>query len=72
MTNWDKLDGVGKSAPLTENIQNKPRTRAKNLKSVPAAYFEKHANLKESGKTSLDFSSYILEALREKLERDNA
>ena len=31
-----------------------------------------HAELKATSKTSLDFSSYIIEAIREKLERDGA
>lgn len=48
------------------------RTKAKNLKAIPLSYFEAHADLKVSSKTSLDFSSYIIEAIREKLERDGA
>ncbi|HBV9421523.1 TPA: molecular chaperone GroEL [Klebsiella pneumoniae] len=49
-----------------------PKTKAKNLKAIPLSYFEAHAELKFSSKTSLDFSSYIIEAIREKLERDGA
>jgi hypothetical protein len=49
-----------------------PKTKAKNLKAIPLSYFEAHAELKSSSKTSLDFSSYIIEAIREKLERDGA
>ena len=52
--------------------QQQPKTKAKNLRAIPVTYFEAHANLKATAKTSLDFSSYILEALREKLERDGA
>lgn len=48
------------------------RTRAKNLRAIPVSYFDAHAQLKNTNKTSLDFSSYILEALREKLEKDGA
>ncbi|EIP3426814.1 molecular chaperone GroEL [Salmonella enterica] len=48
------------------------RTKAKNLKAIPLSYFEAHADLKATSKTSLDFSSYIIEALREKLEKDGA
>lgn len=48
------------------------RTKAKNLRAIPVSYFDAHAQLKNSNKTSLDFSSYILEALREKLEKDGA
>ncbi|MFP1451550.1 molecular chaperone GroEL [Escherichia coli] len=47
-------------------------TKAKNLKAIPLSYFEAHAELKATSKTSLDFSSYIIEAIREKLERDGA
>ena len=49
-----------------------PKTKAKNLKAIPLSYFTAHAELKLSSKTSLDFSSYIIEAIREKLERDGA
>lgn len=49
-----------------------PKTKAKNLKAIPLSYFEAHAELKLLSKTSLDFSSYIIEAIREKLERDGA
>ena len=48
------------------------RTKAKNLKAIPLSYFDAHAELKATSKTSLDFSSYIIEAIREKLERDGA
>lgn len=48
------------------------KTKAKNLKAIPLSYFEAHADLKAASKTSLDFSSYIIEAIREKLERDGA
>ena len=48
------------------------KSRSKNLRAVPETYFEAHAQLKALNKTSLDFSAYILEALREKLENDGA
>lgn len=73
--NWDALGKVGKSAALTENkTEDKPAatTKAKHLKAVPTTYFEKHQELKAGGKTSLDFTAYIIEAIREKLERDGA
>jgi len=69
---WDKLDQVGNNAALTENTPPKKGPRAKNLKAVPEAYFTAHNKLKAKGGTSLDFSAYIIEAAREKLERDNA
>ena len=68
---WNKLDQVGKGAALTENNKT-TSTRAKNLKAMPESYFEAHKKLKAQGKTSLDFSAYIIEALRGNLERDGA
>ncbi|EPW7384759.1 TPA: hypothetical protein ACMD15_003419 [Vibrio cholerae] len=67
---WDALGKVGSDAPLKETTDNK--TKPKHLKAVPATYFKKHEELKTNGRTSLDFTSYIIEALREKLERDGA
>ena len=58
-----------------EEVSGRPvaaRTKAKNLKAIPLSYFEAHAELKATSKTSLVFSSYIIEAIREKLERDGA
>ncbi|EPP5712231.1 hypothetical protein ACUT54_003306 [Vibrio cholerae] len=70
MKKWDALGKVGSEAPLKETTDTK--TKPKHLKSVPVAYFQKHEELKTNGGTSLDFTSYIIEALREKLERDGA
>ncbi|WP_342446925.1 chaperonin [Escherichia coli] len=50
----------------------KREVRTKTLKAIPASYFEAHQALRDSNKTVLDFSSYIMEALREKFERDGA
>lgn len=72
---WDALGKVGQNAALTENkTGDKPvaTTKAKHLKAVPTSYFDKHKEVKDAGKTSLDFSAYIIEAIREKLERDGA
>lgn len=60
---------VSDSSPAPET---KRLTRTKTLKSVPASYFEAHSQLRSQNRTYLDFSSYIMEALREKLERDGA
>ncbi|EMK1731230.1 chaperonin [Salmonella enterica] len=48
------------------------RTRAKSIRAMPVEYFDLHEQLRMSRKTSLDFSTYIIEAVREKLERDSA
>ncbi|SGZ07747.1 YbiA [Moritella viscosa] len=71
--NWDKLGKVGQDAALTENHKSSDTvatTKPKHLKTIPVSYFSKHETLKKTGKTSLDFSAYIIEAIREKLERD--
>lgn len=70
---WDKLVNVGKQAPLKETTKKITTfSKAKLLNAVPTRYFDAHHELKENGKTSLDFSRYILEALREKLEKEGA
>lgn len=51
---------------------DKREVRTKTLKAIPASYFDLHKDLRKSNKTALDFSSYIMEALREKFERDGA
>ena len=69
----EKLKNLVDSARLqTSSSAVAARTKAKNLKAIPLSYFEAHAELKATSKTSLDFSSYIIEAIREKLERDGA
>ncbi|AOF17116.1 TPA: molecular chaperone GroEL [Yersinia enterocolitica] len=50
----------------------KKATRPKTLRAIPETYFDAHEKLRSDNKTSLDFTAYILEALREKLESDNA
>ncbi|EBK4003615.1 molecular chaperone GroEL [Salmonella enterica] len=57
---------------LVSERPEQAKTKAKNLKAIPLSYFQAHAELKATSKTSLDFSSYIIEAIREKLERDGA
>ncbi|EBR8158513.1 molecular chaperone GroEL [Salmonella enterica subsp. enterica serovar Newport] len=75
----DATESIGKEANVepekTTLVSERPeqaKTKAKNLKAIPLSYFEAHAELKATSKTSLDFSSYIIEAIREKLERDGA
>ena len=58
---------VVEDLPQTQPVK---KARPKNLRAVPEIYFDAHETLKVTNKTSLDFSAYILEALREKLERD--
>lgn len=50
----------------------KREVRTKTLKAIPVTYFEAHQTLRDTNRTILDFSNYIMEAVREKLERDGA
>ncbi len=65
---------VGNDAPL----QTKPKkedvkaTCRKDIRTMPVAYVEAYEQLKADNKTGLNLTAYILEALREKLERDGA
>nr|WP_275234103.1 chaperonin [Pantoea ananatis] len=60
---------VNSPASLTPT---KRELRTKTLKAIPVSYFEAHQKLRDSNGTILDFSNYIMEALREKLEKDGA
>lgn len=62
---------TGNNAPL-QTAKKPTGTRAKSIRAIPAEYFEMHDQLKKNRKTSLDLSAYMIEALREKLERDGA
>lgn len=64
---------IGKDAHLTSNkpsLNTVKEVKAKHLKAVPVCYFDAYAKLIKENRTSLDFTSYILEALREKLGKD--
>lgn len=64
---------LGSEAQLkTNTVSEKKASRPKNLKAVPEQYFESHLKLVNSNKTTLSMTAYIIEALREKLERDGA
>lgn len=73
---FDVAQGVGSEARLQVNQKKdkaEPATRtvrSKTLKAIPTNYFEAHQKLRDINRTNLDFSNYIVEALREKLERD--
>lgn len=69
--NWDKLTGGATMQEMTKEASpDKPKTKAKNILNMPADFFTRHAVLKSEGKTTLLFTPYIIEAVREKLERD--
>ena len=54
----------------TQETKRKLATKSKLLKAVPVAMEERHKALQEQGITTLNFTQYIIEALREKLARD--
>ena len=65
------LRGVGSSARLIEKEATPAAaTKSKLLTGLPVAFEERHKALKAAGVTSLLLNPYIIEALREKLERD--
>ncbi|MGL4351077.1 MAG: chaperonin [Plesiomonas shigelloides] len=65
------LSGVGSSARLIEKEATPAAaTKSKLLTGLPVAFEERHKALKLAGVTSLLLNPYIIEALREKLERD--
>ncbi len=71
--NFDKLEQAGKNAALSEQQSEEAITlRTKTIKTIPSNYFTAHEQLKKQGKTGLLLTAYMIEALREKLERDGA
>ncbi len=70
------LSSIGEGdAKLSDNVKPKnqdKKTRAKTLRAMPSLFFEAHERLLNKGDTSLDFSNYIVEAVREKLKKDGA
>ena len=65
------LSGVGSSARLIEKEATPAAaTKSKLLTGLPVAFEERHKALKAAGVTSLLLNPSIIEALREKLERD--
>ncbi|MNH76141.1 hypothetical protein D3C73_284040 [compost metagenome] len=70
---WDKLtEGATLKEAAKIEVAEKPKTKAKEIRNMPVDFFNRHAALKSEGKTTLLFTAYIIEAVREKLERDEA
>ena len=70
---FDKLEKTETKAALKEQPKastDAPIHKPKHLNTMPTAYFNAHKQGKNQGVTSLDFSQYIYEAVREKLQRD--
>lgn len=65
------LSGAGSSARLIEKeVEQAAATKNKLLTSLPVIFEQRHKALKAAGVTSLLLNQYIIDALREKLERD--
>ena len=70
---FEALEKAGNNAALTEQPTAQEVTmKSKTIKTIPSNYFTAHDKLKSSGKTGLLLTAYMIEALREKLERDGA
>lgn len=71
---FDKLERTETKAALKEQRTDSSNvmatTKPKHLNAMPTAFFKAHKDGKARGITSLDFSQYIYEAVREKLQRD--
>ncbi|MCR9998711.1 hypothetical protein NB620_00330 [Vibrio alginolyticus] len=71
---FDKLESTESNAALKEQSKKETAvvstTKPKHLNAMPVVFFEAHKKGKNGGVTSLDFSQYIYEAVREKLQRD--
>lgn len=67
---WDDLGGVGSDASLKAKSDGENTTKSKTLTNLPTRFETEFKELKKQGKTGLTFNAYIIEALREKIERD--
>lgn len=68
---WSKLtSGATMTEATKPEVMKKPETKAKEIRNMPVDFYHRHAELKGAGKTTLLFTAYIIEAAREKLERD--
>lgn len=69
VVDMSKLSATNSGASLVEREGDSTAKKGKII-YLPIAFEERHKALKESGTTSLAYSNYIAEALREKLDRD--
>jgi len=73
MNKFDKINNVGKGAALSEktsDINTKPATKPKHINNLPIKAEERFNALKAAGKVSGNLSAYMVQALIEKLEKD--
>ncbi|MCG3472209.1 molecular chaperone [Xenorhabdus bovienii] len=73
---YNRLKTASDTAPLQESEKPavKPNTGSKKSKNlhIPIELDEAYKRVRASSNTTLLFTPYILEALREKLDRDGA
>tara|TARA_Y100000780_G_scaffold186390_1_gene172927 strand:- start:27126 stop:27356 length:231 start_codon:yes stop_codon:yes gene_type:complete len=70
---FDKINNVGNAATLSEkNTEQhaKPATKPKHINNLPVKAEERFNSLKAAGKVSGNLSAYMVQALLEKLEKD--
>ena len=75
---FEAAQGVGNGAPLkkakgkaSETLaRNNIAVRAKSIRNMLVDFFDRHEALRRAGATTLDFSAFIVEAVREKLEQN--
>lgn len=69
--NFDRLSELDSGAKMQESKpQASSTTKSKLINKLPTALEERYETIKAQGKTTLNFTQYILEALREKLDRE--
>ncbi|MJS61881.1 hypothetical protein DOC35_19560 [Salmonella enterica subsp. enterica] len=59
--------GVGDGAPL-KTAERSGAVKSKLLRNLPIEFFERYEAARKAGATTLGFSAFIVEAMREKLE----
>lgn len=76
MTNkFDRVNSVdlGKKAALSEQTQaTNSATKSKMLNKLPTSLESRFDKLRTQGKTTLNFSAFIYEAINEKLNKEEA
>ncbi|ELR64624.1 hypothetical protein C942_02317 [Photobacterium marinum] len=68
----DDLENAASGSKVVNTTKPQSAYKAKTIQRIPVTYFDAHKELRENGKTSQLFTGYILEAIKEKLERDGA
>ncbi|PHM37584.1 chaperonin [Xenorhabdus mauleonii] len=71
---FNRIKAASNTAPLQENekLETRSNVKAKRSKNIPIPIEldEAYKKVKANGNTTLLFTAYITEALREKLDKD--